>query len=248
MVSDNIINIKNAHKSYGKTKVLKGVGLQLKKGEVLALLGDNGAGKSTFIKCLCGYEKFDNIDEFEILKNKINKNKFNIKKSRNLGIEVVFQESSLGLSQEIYRNIFASRHITKFGLINKKEEIKITEEILKTFLGFKGSGLSANSKVTNLSGGEKQGLAIARAIYFNSQILILDEPTTALGVNESTKFLGFIKALKEKDISVILITHNLNQAYELADKFALLQNGVIKKEFLKDEITSLDELYKAFYE
>lgn len=248
MASDNIINITNAYKSYGKTQVLKGVGLKLKKAEVLALLGDNGAGKSTFIKCLCGYEKFDNVEKFEILENTININKFNIKKSRNLGMEVVFQESSLGLNQEIYRNIFASRHKSKFGLIDRKKEIKITEEILKIFLGFKGSGLNANSKALNLSGGEKQGLAIARAIYFNSQILILDEPTTALGVNESERFLGFLGALKAKNISVILITHNLNQAYEISDRFALLQNGVIKKEFLKSELSSLDELYKAFYE
>ncbi|CZE47809.1 ATP-binding cassette domain-containing protein [Campylobacter geochelonis] len=248
MALDNIIKIKNAYKSFGKTEVLKGVDFSLKSGEIIALLGDNGAGKSTFIKCLCGYDKFDSVDGFEIDNKSINLAKFSLKQARNLGIEVVFQESTLGLSQEIYRNIFATRHITKFGLIDRKKEIEITEQILKEFLGFKGSGLNATSKALNLSGGEKQGLAIARAVYFNSKMLILDEPTTALGVNETSRVMGFIASLKEKNISVIIITHNLNHAYETCDKFVFLRDGVIKKELLKEQISNLDELYKAFYE
>ncbi|PSM52212.1 monosaccharide ABC transporter, ATP-binding protein [Campylobacter blaseri] len=243
-----MIKIKNAHKSFGKTEVLKGIDFSLKKGEVVALLGDNGAGKSTFIKCLCGFDKFDKTDEFSIFGKEIDKKRYSLKESRKLGIEVVFQENSLGLEQEIYRNIFANRHITKFGLIDRKKEIAITNEILKNFLGFNGKGLNATTKALNLSGGEKQGLCIARAIHFNSKVLILDEPTTALGINEAAKFMGFLKKLKQKGMSVIIITHNLNQAFNIGDKFVLLRDGLIKSEFLKEEISSLDALYKAFYE
>ena len=153
MASDNAIELKNAFKSFGNTQILKGVDFTLRNGEFLALLGDNGAGKSTLIKCLCGYEKFDSFDEFKILQIPIAKDKFNLLKARNMGIEVVFQEGFLGGEQEIYRNIFATRHITKFGLIDAKKEIDVTNKILKEFLGFSGAGLDATSKAKNLSGG-----------------------------------------------------------------------------------------------
>lgn len=248
MVSGNAIEIKGGFKNFGNTQILKGINFSLKKGEVIALLGDNGAGKSTLIKCLCGYEKFDKFDTFNILNQAINPKNFDILKARNLGVEVVFQDSSLGLSQEIYRNIFATRHISKFGLIDRKKEIEISNQILKEFLGFSGVGIDATTLVSNLSGGEKQGLAIARAIYFKSQILILDEPTTALGVNETKRFMGFLQRLKEQNLSIIIITHNLNQAFHIADKFVLLKDGVIANELLRDEISDINALYKVFYE
>ncbi|QKF91678.1 ATP-binding cassette domain-containing protein [Campylobacter sp. CCUG 57310] len=248
MASDNAIELKNAFKSFGNTKILKGINFNLKKGETIALLGDNGAGKSTLIKCLCGYDRFDKFDSFSVLDTPIKKGEFDLLKARNLGMEVVFQDSSLGLSQEIYRNIFATRHITKFGLIDKKKEIEISNQILKEFMGFSGAGIDATSLASNLSGGEKQGLAIARAIYFKSQILILDEPTTALGVNETERFMGFLDKLKEQNLSIIIITHNLNQAFHIADKFVLLRSGVIEQELDKSEISDLNSLYKVFYE
>ena len=146
MASDKAIELKNAFKSFGNTQILKGVDFDLRSGETLALLGDNGAGKSTLIKCLCGYEKFDSFDEFVISKTPIIKDKFNLLKARDMGIEVVFQEGFLGSEQEIYRNIFATRHITKFGLIDTKKEIEVANKILKEFLGFGGAGLDATSK------------------------------------------------------------------------------------------------------
>ncbi|MFL1705633.1 ATP-binding cassette domain-containing protein [Campylobacter sp. MOP7] len=248
MASDNAIELKNAFKSFGNTKILKGINFNLKKSETIALLGDNGAGKSTLIKCLCGYDRFDKFDSFSVLDTPIKQGEFDLLQARNLGMEVVFQDSSLGLSQEIYRNIFATRHITKFGLIDKKKEIEISNQILKEFMGFSGAGIDATSLASNLSGGEKQGLAIARAIYFKSQILILDEPTTALGVNETERFMGFLDKLKEQNLSIIIITHNLNQAFHIADKFVLLRSGVIEQELDKSEISDLNSLYKVFYE
>ena len=248
MASDKAIELKNAFKSFGNTQILKGVDFDLRSGETLALLGDNGAGKSTLIKCLCGYEKFDSFDEFVISKTPIIKDKFNLLKARDMGIEVVFQEGFLGSEQEIYRNIFATRHITKFGLIDTKKEIEVANKILKEFLGFGGAGLDATSKAKNLSGGEKQGLAIARAIYFRSKILILDEPTTALGVDQSKRFMDYLKLLKEQNLSTIIITHDLNQPFNLADRFFFLRGGKGHKELPRSEISSIDELYKPCYE
>ena len=242
MALDKVIEIKNAFKSFGKTEVLKGVNLELFKGETLVLLGDNGAGKSTLIKCISGFDKFDKFDEFNINDKSIIKSQISFKNMRNLGVEVVFQESSVSQNQEIYRNIFATRHITKFGLIDRKKEIEITNEILKNHLKFSGAGLNAKSTALNLSGGEMQGLAIARAIYFKSNILIMDEPTTALGVTQQNELSSYLKSLKE--VSVILITHSLSKAFELGDRFVLLRYGKIEKTATKDEIKTIESLYK----
>lgn len=240
MASDRVISLKNGYKSFDKTKVLKGINLELFKDEILVLIGDNGAGKSTLIKCLCGLLKFDSFDEFLINNKSVDLNKFSVKSARNLGIEVVFQENSIALNQEIYRNIFATRHIKKFGLIDRKKEIDIANKILKDYMHFSGIGLDSTKNACNLSGGEKQGLALARAIYFKSGILILDEPTTALGVTQTNKLIEFLKELK--DTSIILITHNFAKAYELGDRFVFLRNGAIGKSVLKAEIKGLEEL------
>ena len=242
MASDSVIKLKNAFKSFGKTEVLKGVDFELKKGEILVLLGDNGAGKSTLIKCLCGFDKFDKFDEFNVNQKALSSKQINFKFMRNLGVEVVFQESAVCKNQEIYRNIFATRHIKKFGFIDKKTEIKVANELLKTYLNYTGVGLDAKSKALNLSGGERQGLAIARAIYFKSNILILDEPTTALGVAQQNKLTSYLKELD--DVSIILITHSLNKAYELGDKFILLKGGKILKTAQKSDFKTLDSLYR----
>ena len=236
-----VLNIKNAFKSYGKTQVLKDINLKLNEGEVISLLGDNGAGKSTLIKCLSGLEHFDKA-ELSINEKEVNLKKYDIKSARDLGLETVYQESSLGLGQEIYRNIFLGREITNtFGFINIKKEQEVSMHLLQNFLGLRGVGINSNSMVSSLSGGERQGLAIARAIYFDSKIVILDEPTTALAIKEVSKVLNFIKTLQEHGKSCILITHNILHAYEVSNRFIILERGEIKADIKKDDIT-LNEL------
>ncbi|PLY07226.1 MAG: ABC transporter ATP-binding protein [Arcobacter sp.] len=236
-----VLNLKNAFKTYGKTQVLKDINLELNSGEVISLLGDNGAGKSTLIKCLSGLENFDKA-KLTINEKKVNLKKYDIKSARDLGFETVYQESSVGLEQEIYRNIFLGREITNtFGFIDIKKEQEVSMHLLQNFLGLRGVGLSANSKVSSLSGGERQGLAIARAIYFDSKVVILDEPTTALAIKDVKKVLSFIKNLQEHEKSCILITHNILHAYEVSDRFIMLDRGEIKVDIKKDDI-SLEEL------
>jgi len=234
---EQVLNLKNAFKSYGKTEVLKDINLKLHKGEVISLLGDNGAGKSTLIKCLSGLESFDKA-ELTINKNRVNLKKYDIKNARDLGFETVYQESSVGLEQEIYRNIFLGREITNaFGFIDIKKEQEVSMNLLQNFLGLRGVGINPNSNVNSLSGGERQGLAIARAIYFDSKVVILDEPTTALAIKEVNKVLNFIKTLQELQKSCILITHNILHAYEVSNRFIILERGEIKADIKKDDIS-----------
>ncbi len=236
-----ILSVRNAFKSYGNSTVLKNINLELNLGETISILGDNGAGKTTLIKCLSGLEKFDKA-EFYINNQKINLNTYNIKKARNLGFETVYQESSLGLSQEIFRNIFLGRDITNiFGFIDIKKEQEISMKMLKNFLGLKGIGINPNSKVSTLSGGERQGLAIARAIHFNSKVVILDEPTTALAIKEVQKVLNFIKEFQKQQKSCILITHNISHAYQVSNRFIIIDKGEIKANISKKNI-SLNDL------
>lgn len=247
-LDNNAISIKNAYKYFDKTIVLNGLDFHLKNGEILALLGANGAGKSTLIKSICGLHSFDKA-EFEIFGKNVSLKNYNLKTARDLGIECVFQEQNLGLKQEIYRNIFATRHITnKFGFIDIQREIDVSNDLLRDFMGFKSELINATSITENLSGGEKQGLSIIRAIYFKSKILILDEPTSALGVNETKKFLDYLKSLENTQISVILITHNISHAYEICDRFNILSHGKIIQDKEKFELQNLQELYELFKE
>jgi len=238
---EQVLNLQNAFKNYGKTSVLKDINLELNKGEVISILGDNGAGKSTLIKCLSGLEKFDKANLI-INNKKVNLKKYDIKNARDLGFETVYQESSVGLEQEIYRNVFLGREITNiFGFVDIKKEQEVSMNLLQNFLGLRGVGINPNSNVSTLSGGERQGLAIARAIYFDSKVVILDEPTTALAIKEVSKVLTFIKTLQKHEKSCILITHNISHAYEVSDRFVILERGEIKADIKKTDI-SLDGL------
>ena len=238
---EQVLNLQNAFKNYGKTSVLKDINLELNKGEVISILGDNGAGKSTLIKCLSGLEKFDKAN-LTINNKKVNLKKYDIKNARELGFETVYQESSVGLEQEIYRNVFLGREITNiFGFVDIKKEQEVSMNLLQNFLGLRGVGINPNSNVSTLSGGERQGLAIARAIYFDSKVVILDEPTTALAIKEVSKVLTFIKTLQKHEKSCILITHNISHAYEVSDRFVILERGEIKADIKKTDI-SLDGL------
>lgn len=240
---EKIVELKNAFKSYNKTKVLKDINLELYEGEIISILGDNGAGKSTLIKCLSGLESFDK-GNFSIDNKKVNLKKYNIKNARDFGFETVYQESSVGIEQEIYKNIFLGREITNsFGFVDIKKEQKISMHLLQNFLGLKGVGITANSKVSTLSGGERQGLAIARAIYFDSKVVILDEPTTALALKEVHKVLNFIKDLQKHNKSAIFITHNILHAYEVSSRFIIIDRGEIKADIKKENI-SLDDLQR----
>ena len=154
-----------------------------------------------------------------------------------MGIEAVYQERALCDQQELYRNIFAGREITNsFGFLKIKEQRK-EERILRDYIGFTSKAITVDSQVMGLSGGEKQGVAFGRSLYFNSDLIVLDEPTMGLSIQETEKVLNFVKGLKNENKSAIFIDHNIIHVYGAADRFIILDRGEVVGEFLKDQIS-----------
>jgi simple sugar transport system ATP-binding protein len=212
--------------------------------EIVGLLGDNGAGKSTLIKILTGVHRPDSGEIYwkgQKLEN------YSVAKARDLGIETVFQERALCEQHTLWRNIFMGREIVnQLGVVDIKKEKEETERIMRQYMGFTSAALSVDSVVGTLSGGEKQGVAIARALYFKADLIILDEPTTGLSLSETQKVLGFVQQIKEQGKSAIFITHNIYHVYPVADRIVILDRGRVVGEFLKKDI-SLEELVNRLY-
>ena len=195
-MTEELLKLENIYKNFGNVKVLKDVNMNIKKGEIVALIGDNGAGKSTLIKVITGVHR-PNSGKI-IFKNKEVKIK-SVSQSRKMGIEAVYQERALCDQQELYRNIFAGREITNFlGFLKIKEQRKEAEKILRDYIGFTSKAITVDSTIMGLSGGEKQGVAFGRSLYFNSDLIVLDEPTMGLSIQETEKVLNFCKRTKER--------------------------------------------------
>ena len=221
---DYILEMRNISKSFGNVHALRGVDFCLRKGEIIALLGDNGAGKSTLIKIMSGLYTQDSGDIF-ISKEKKRVSSWNVRSARESGIETVYQDRALGYSQPLWRNLFAGRHIkNRFGLIDVGAEIEASQKIIDDF-GLSGAGISPQTPALVLSGGERQGLAIGRAMYFRAEVVVLDEPTTALAVNEAEYVLNFARRVRDEGRSVVIITHSIDHAWSIADRFVILSHG-----------------------
>lgn len=242
--SEVLVKMVNICKSFGHVEVLRDVNFEVGYNEVVGLLGDNGAGKSTLIKILTGVHR---PDRGEIYWKGQKLEDYSVAKARELGIETVFQERALCEQHTIWRNIFMGREITKpGGLIDIQREREETERIMKELMGFTSSALSVDSEVRGLSGGEKQGVAIARALHFHADLIILDEPTTGLSLSETQKVLDFVEDIKERGKSAIFITHNIYHVYPVADRIVILDRGRVVGEFQKAEVT-LEELVDKLY-
>lgn len=238
---DNLVEMKNIHKSYDGVVALKGIDFQIGYNEVVGILGDNGAGKSTLIKIISGVHSFDKGEMF-IKGEKINPKKHSVKSAHDMGIETVYQEKALAEKQALWRNIFIGRQITnKLGFINIKKEQEETDKIMRDLMKFRGIGVGADSIIRTLSGGERQGVAISRAMYFEADLVILDEPTMALSLQEVKKVLNFIQSIKEKRKSCIYISHNIANVYPVSDRFVAIDRGTIVGRFDRKDI-SLQEL------
>ena len=230
-----LIEMKDIVKNFGRVYALKGVDFSIGHNEVVGLLGDNGAGKSTLIKTLVGLHQPDK-GEMYLEGKRVNFK--SPKDARNAGIETVYQDLALIGLMSIARNFFLGRepviNIGPLSLLKKGEMDKIAKEVLRD-IGVKVR--SVDEAVSFLSGGERQAIAIGRAIYFGAKLLILDEPTAALSVKETRKVLDLILEAKAKGLSVIFITHNIYHVYEVADKLTLLEHGKKVGDFNKKEVT-----------
>ena len=245
MAETNLLKLEDINKSFGNVNVLKNINLNIKSGEIVALVGDNGAGKSTLIKVITGIHRPNSGNIYFKNKEVLIKS---VAQSRKMGIEAVYQERALCDQQELYRNMFAGREITTFlGFMNIKEQRKESEKILREYIGFTSKAITVDSPVEELSGGEKQGVAFGRSLYFDSDLIILDEPTMGLSIQETEKVLNFIRGLKDQNKSAIFIDHNIFHVYGTADRFIIIDRGEIVGEFLKEEI-SRNELVKKMIE
>ena len=237
--AQKLVSMVNIQKSFGKVDVLQGVHFDVGLNEIVGLVGDNGAGKSTLIKILTGVHRPDGGDiYFKGEKITIH----SVERSRELGIETVYQERALSEQQTLWRNIFMGREMTShFGFLRLKDQRSETDRILREQMGFTSKAITTDSVVKSLSGGEKQGIAIGRALFFNADLIVLDEPTMGLSLAETRKALDFVRNIKNEGKSAIFISHNIYYVYPVADRFVILDRGHIAGEFLKSEV-SQDEL------
>lgn len=220
-----LVELTNISKSFGRVFALEAINLKLYPGEIVSLVGDNGAGKSTLTKIISGIEQPDSGGRIAVDGKQARG--WSASKARNLGIETVHQSRALSEQQTIYNNVFMGRERTNaLGFIKRKEEIAETEALLRR-IGYTSKVWTPTSTVNKLSGGERQGVAIARAILFKSRLVLLDEPTTAMALSEVAEVMDFIIDLKEQGKSVIFISHNPWDAHAVADRFVILDRGRI---------------------
>lgn len=239
------LELKNISKHFGDVQSLKNVDFYVKAGEVVGLLGDNGAGKSTLIKIVTGYHQ---PDVGEIYFNGERVENLTVPRARELGVETVYQERALAEQQTLWRNIFIGRELTtRWGFMDVHRMRDETRRLMTESMGFTSTAVSPDSVIKTFSGGEKQGVAIVRALYFDADIIILDEPTMGLALSETRKLLRFVQQVKDQGKSVIFIDHNIFHVYEVADRVVVLDRGRVAGQFLTKDIT-LNELMTKMYQ
>jgi D-xylose transport system ATP-binding protein len=207
-------------KSFGSVRALDGVDFEVNPGEVMALVGDNGAGKSTLIKCIAGTHAADSGDiVFEGQEVHIH----GPKDAARLGIEVVYQDLALCDNLDVVQNMYLGRELNRLQILNEASMEQHTSETLATLAVT--TIRSVRQQVATLSGGQRQSVAVARAVMWNSKLVILDEPTAALGVAQTEQVLALVRRLGEQGLGVVLISHNLHDVFETADRITVLRLG-----------------------
>jgi simple sugar transport system ATP-binding protein len=233
-----LLELRDIHKQYGHIRALENVDFHIDHREIVGLLGDNGAGKSTLINLMSGVVQ---ADSGSILASGKPVQLNSRRDSENLGIETIYQDTALVDTMSITRNIFMGREITNwFGFMRHRKMREIAVEVLEGTIHITGIE-SPRKMVGELSGGQKQAVAIARAVYFKRLILLLDEPTSALAVRATEKLFEHIRKLKEEGVSSVLVTHNLYHAFQVCDRFVVMNHGQKILDVPKHK-TSIEEL------
>ena len=234
-----LLEVRNVSKYFGSVIALKDISMEVRAGEVTCVLGDNGAGKSTLIKILSGVHPHD---EGEFLIDGKKMRFAGPREARAAGISVVFQDLATVPLMSIWRNFFlGSEPTVGFGPA-RKLDTRFAKRVMRDEMHKMGIDVrDPNQPVGTLSGGERQAVAIARAVYFGAKVLILDEPTSALGVRQSGIVLKYVVQARERGLGVIFITHNPHHAFPVGDRFILLNRGRLVGSYAKNE-TSLAEL------
>jgi simple sugar transport system ATP-binding protein len=239
------LELRDISKSFGGVWALRNVDFHLRGGEVVGLVGDNGAGKSTLVKIITGVHR---PDEGEILFNGQRVHGLTVQKARALGVETVYQERALAEQLPLWRNIFMGRALgDALGFLKVGVMRRITSDLMGQSMGFSSAALTPDTSVTGLSGGERQGLAIVRALHFQADIIILDEPTMGLSLQETEKALHFVQGIRAAGKSCVFIDHNIFHVYSVADRIVILDRGRVAGEFPTSRY-SLNELMNIMRE
>jgi simple sugar transport system ATP-binding protein len=233
----SIIRLEGVQKYFGAVRALKDISIAIGRNEIVGLIGDNGAGKSTLIKVMTGVLA-PTAGRIFVRDKEIDLADYSVRMAHDLSIETVYQDKSLAEKQPLWRNFFVGRQITnRLGFIDIAREKEIADQILKGAIGFRSAGITVDSTVANLSGGERQGIAIGRAMHYNADLIILDEPTVALAVAEVRKVIDFVRRIKTSGRACIYIEHNLAHVHEVADRLVILDRGAIVAEILPKDMT-----------
>ena len=232
----DVLQVEHVAKRFGALTALRDVSMRLEQGEVLGLIGDNGAGKSTLIKVICGFHRPDSgrlvVNGQEVVLRSVDH-------ARSLGIDTVYQGLALINELSVYHNMFLNRELRLGPLLNNRAMRRLARDHLRDM----GVNIpDVNSEVAKLSGGQRQAVAVARAVYSDARILLLDEPLAAMGAKEGALILDLIRDLKDRgEVSVIIIAHNYAQVLDVCDRVNLLQHGTITFDKPTSEV-SLEEL------
>jgi simple sugar transport system ATP-binding protein len=240
----DVLRVEHVSKRFGAVIALVDINLRLARGEVLGLLGDNGAGKSTLIKIICGFQQPDSgrliINGQEVALKSVDQ-------ARSLGIDAVYQDLALINQLSVYHNMFLKRERVRGPLLNNRA----MHDEARSYLSKMGINIpSVDAPVASLSGGQRQAIAIARAVYSDAKILLLDEPLAAMGAKEAAIILDLVRDLKERgDVSIIMIAHNYGQVLEICDRVNLLQHGEITldKASKDTSVAELNDIVVAEY-
>jgi len=241
---DYMLEMRKISKRFGEVEALRQIDFAVTRNEVVGLVGDNGAGKSTLIKIVTGYHQPDSGEMYFDGKRVEG---FSVAKARKLGIETVYQERALADLQTLWRNIFMGRELTThLGFLAVKKMERETEQLMVKSMGFTSAAVTPDSAVRTFSGGEKQGVAIVRALYFQAELIILDEPTMGLSLSETRRLLEFVRGIKEAGKTCIFIDHNVFHVHSVADRIVVLDRGTVAGEFLTKDI-ALEDLMDKMY-
>jgi len=227
------LELRGIFKSFGSVEALRGVDFEVRSGEVMALVGDNGAGKSTLIKCVAGIYS---IDSGEVLFDGKGVTIHGPKDAAKLGIEFVYQDLALCDNLDVVQNMYLGREI--HDPVRRLREAPMEQRTAETLRSLSVTTIkSVRQPVATLSGGQRQSVAVARAVLWNNRVVFLDEPTAALGVAQTRQVLDLVKRLAEQGLAVVLVSHNLNDVFEVADRITVLRLGQNVGVYDKDKTT-----------
>ena len=227
------LELRDLSKAFGSVQALSDVDFEVRDGEVMALVGDNGAGKSTLIKCVAGIYP---IDSGEVFFDGEPVTIHGPKDAAKLGIEVVYQDLALCDNLDVVQNMFLGREIRDF--LNRLREAPMEQRTADTLKSLSVTTISSvRHPVATLSGGQRQSIAVARAVLWNSRVVILDEPTAALGVAQTRQVLELVKRLASQGLAVVLVSHNLHDVFEVANRISVLRLGRVVGVYERAETT-----------